>query len=181
MHLRKALFKGFPNIPHIPLPTGHSVSTNQATMAPTPENAPCWHLPHRPREMCKGKHFYWALFAKGALAPLPRCCLFASANCVYNEETVSRSRQCYLLQTTSPVCLGKHGFRTPFEKYFCTRICSITFAEFSAPQLNCSPTFTDQCIFGLCFFAFFCRWVHCPLLACLRTCTCMHVHFYKSI
>jgi hypothetical protein len=43
-----ALFKGFPNIPHIPLPTGHPVSTNRATMAPTPENAPCWHLPHVP-------------------------------------------------------------------------------------------------------------------------------------
>ena len=46
-----ALFKGFPNIPHIPLPLGHSVVTNEATMAPTPENAPCWHDWHRPREI----------------------------------------------------------------------------------------------------------------------------------
>ena len=28
IHLRKALFKGFPNIPHIPPPLGHSVDTN---------------------------------------------------------------------------------------------------------------------------------------------------------
>jgi hypothetical protein len=28
-----ALFKGFRNIPHIPLPTGHSVDTNEATRA----------------------------------------------------------------------------------------------------------------------------------------------------
>ena len=32
-----ALFKGFPNIPHIPLPPEHSVGTNEATMAPTPK------------------------------------------------------------------------------------------------------------------------------------------------
>ena len=38
-----ALSEGLPNIPHIPPPTGHSAGTNQATMAPALENAPCWH------------------------------------------------------------------------------------------------------------------------------------------
>ena len=47
-----ALFKGFPNIPHIPPPLGHSAGTNEATMTATPENAPCWHVPQRPREIC---------------------------------------------------------------------------------------------------------------------------------
>ena len=36
---RIAFFKGFPIVPHIPLPMAHSVDTNEATMAPTPENA----------------------------------------------------------------------------------------------------------------------------------------------
>ena len=45
-----ALSKGFPNIPHIPLPPEHSVDTNEATMAPTPENPESWHNPQRPRE-----------------------------------------------------------------------------------------------------------------------------------
>ena len=48
---RIALFEDFPNIPHIPLPPGHSAGTNEATMAPTPENPPCWQDPHRPREI----------------------------------------------------------------------------------------------------------------------------------
>ena len=46
-----ALFKGFLNIPHIPLPPEHSVGTNEATMAPTPETPESWHIPHRPREI----------------------------------------------------------------------------------------------------------------------------------
>ena len=29
--------------PRTPLPAGHPVDTNEATMASTPENAPCWH------------------------------------------------------------------------------------------------------------------------------------------
>ena len=45
-----ALSKGFPNIPHIPPPLGHSAGTNEATMT-TPENAPCWQVPQRPREI----------------------------------------------------------------------------------------------------------------------------------
>ena len=48
---RIALFKGFPNMPHIPPPTGHSAGTNETTKAPTPENAPCWHETARPREI----------------------------------------------------------------------------------------------------------------------------------
>ena len=52
IHLRKALFKGFPNIPHIPLPTGHSVDTNEATMAPTLETPQSWQVQQRPREIC---------------------------------------------------------------------------------------------------------------------------------
>ena len=51
-----ALFKGFPNIPHIPLPPAHSVTTNEATMAPTPETPQSWHIPQRPREKYNG-HF----------------------------------------------------------------------------------------------------------------------------
>ena len=38
-----ALFKGFSNLPHIPLPWEHSVGTNQATMTTTSENPPSWH------------------------------------------------------------------------------------------------------------------------------------------
>ena len=38
-----ALFKGFPNIPHIPPPLGHSADTNEATMAPTPKTPASWH------------------------------------------------------------------------------------------------------------------------------------------
>ena len=38
-----ARFKGFPNIPHIPLPTGHVVGTNEATRAPSLKNTPSWH------------------------------------------------------------------------------------------------------------------------------------------
>ena len=45
-----ALFKGFPNIPQIPLPPEHSVGTNKATMAPTPENPESWYNRQRPRE-----------------------------------------------------------------------------------------------------------------------------------
>ena len=36
------------------LSTGHSVDTNEATMSPTPENLPCWHNWHRPREIFLG-------------------------------------------------------------------------------------------------------------------------------
>ena len=46
-----ALFKGFANIPHIPLPPEHPVGTNKATMAPTPENPENWHEIQRPREI----------------------------------------------------------------------------------------------------------------------------------
>ena len=53
-----ALFKG-PQppiytlyIPHIPLPFGHSVDTNEATMDPTPEDTPCWQDQYHPREIC---------------------------------------------------------------------------------------------------------------------------------
>ena len=49
-----ALFKGFPNIPHIPPPLGQSAGTNEARKAPTPENAPCWHEIRCPREISPG-------------------------------------------------------------------------------------------------------------------------------
>ena len=49
-----APFSSFPNIPHIPPPLGHSAGTNEATTAPTPENAACWHEITRPREICTG-------------------------------------------------------------------------------------------------------------------------------
>ena len=55
-----ALFKGFPNIPHIPLPPEHSVGRNEATMAPNPENPESWHIQYRPRETC----FPWPQAAK---------------------------------------------------------------------------------------------------------------------
>ena len=48
-----AIFKGFPNIPHMPPAAGHSAGTNEATMATTPENAPHWHETGRPREICE--------------------------------------------------------------------------------------------------------------------------------
>ena len=51
IHLRKALFKGFPNIPHIPLPPEHSVGKNEATRSPTRENPESWKDQRRPREI----------------------------------------------------------------------------------------------------------------------------------
>ena len=51
-HADPGVPKGFPNIPHIPLPPEHSVGTNEATMAPTPENPESWHNRQRPREIC---------------------------------------------------------------------------------------------------------------------------------
>ena len=33
-------------------PLGHSAGTNEATITAIPENAPCWHVPDRPREIC---------------------------------------------------------------------------------------------------------------------------------
>ena len=47
-----ALFKGFPNILHITLPTGHTMGTNQATLTTTTENPPSWRIRYRPREIC---------------------------------------------------------------------------------------------------------------------------------
>ena len=43
--------------PHTP-PLGHSVGTNEATITAIPENAPCWHIPLRPREICRVD--YWS-------------------------------------------------------------------------------------------------------------------------
>ena len=51
---RIALFKGFPNIPHIPLPPEHSVGANEGTMAQTPENPESWKDSERPRETWNG-------------------------------------------------------------------------------------------------------------------------------
>ena len=48
----KPFSRAFRIYPTYPPPSGHSAGTNQATMATTPENAPCWHDPHRPREIC---------------------------------------------------------------------------------------------------------------------------------
>ena len=48
-----ALFKGFPDIPHIPLPPEHSVGKNEATRSPTRENPQSWKEQGRPREIFK--------------------------------------------------------------------------------------------------------------------------------
>ena len=48
-----ALFKGFPDIPHIPLPPEHSVGRNEATRSPTRENPESWQERRRPREIYK--------------------------------------------------------------------------------------------------------------------------------
>ena len=45
------LFKGFPNIPHIPPHYGTLMSTNEATRVATPENAPSWQETTCPREI----------------------------------------------------------------------------------------------------------------------------------
>ena len=55
IHLRKALFKGFPNIPHIPLPPEHSVGKNEATRSPTRENPESWREQCRPREIYRAQ------------------------------------------------------------------------------------------------------------------------------
>ena len=44
-------FQGLSEYTHIPLPPEHSVGTNEATTAPTPENPQSWQLTHRPREI----------------------------------------------------------------------------------------------------------------------------------
>ena len=72
---RIALFKGFPNMPHIPPPTGHSAGTNETTKAPTPENAPCWHETARPREIYVYKYNSGAHLL--ALARNPWCVLWS--------------------------------------------------------------------------------------------------------
>ena len=46
-----ALFKGFSDIPHIPLPPEHSVGRNEATRSPTRENPESWQDSRRPREI----------------------------------------------------------------------------------------------------------------------------------
>ena len=48
-----ALFMGFPNIPHIPPPTGHTLGTNDTTMTTSTENLPSWCNPHCPQEIFK--------------------------------------------------------------------------------------------------------------------------------
>ena len=48
-----ALLKGFPNMPHIPLPPEHSGGTNEATTTATSENPPCWHKTRQCRELCR--------------------------------------------------------------------------------------------------------------------------------
>ena len=50
----KPFSRAFRIYPTPPPPLGHSAGTNEATMAPTPENAPCWQVPVRPREICCG-------------------------------------------------------------------------------------------------------------------------------
>ena len=47
-----AFFKGFPNIPCIAPPSGHSVGINEATRAATPENAKLAQSPTMPRDIC---------------------------------------------------------------------------------------------------------------------------------
>ena len=42
----------YPTYPPPPSPMVHVVGTNEVTMTLIPENALCWHLPYRPREMC---------------------------------------------------------------------------------------------------------------------------------
>ena len=54
-----ALSKGFPNIPHIPLPPEHSAGTNEGTMAPTPENPPSWRNSGCPREICMHTYIHY--------------------------------------------------------------------------------------------------------------------------
>ena len=46
-----ALFKGFPNIPHIPPPTGHTVGTNLATIMTTTKKPLSWRIRYRPQEI----------------------------------------------------------------------------------------------------------------------------------
>ena len=82
MHLRKALIQGFLNIFHIPLPMGHSVDTNEAIMASTPENTPCWHVSERPREICDlmGTCLEWAV---EAMRPVSLLCFGTAGGCTF--------------------------------------------------------------------------------------------------
>ena len=44
-------FQGLSEYTHIPPPLAHSAGANEATKAPTPENAPRWHEIRCPREI----------------------------------------------------------------------------------------------------------------------------------
>ena len=81
-----ALFKGFPDIPHIPLPPEHSVGRNEATRSPTRENPESWQERRRPREIC-----------------CLRCCRFVEIS--HNEE---HSKQCQA-HLGSPTLLRYHS------------------------------------------------------------------------
>ena len=77
-----ALFKGFPDIPHIPLPPEHSVGRNEATRSPTRENPESWQERRRPREIYHvqlrlvrpgggGGYLLLTLFCSNACLPPP--------------------------------------------------------------------------------------------------------------
>ena len=76
-----ALFKGFPNLPHMPPPPpmGHTVGPNQATITTTTENPPIWRSRYRPQEKCIAEHTVWMcrtlLHAKATFCvPEPSVC-----------------------------------------------------------------------------------------------------------
>ena len=74
-----ALFKGFLNIPHIPLPPEHSMGTSEATIVPTPEIPRSWHNRQRPREM------EMALDRPPPTAVLPMLCAVGSWQVVFGS------------------------------------------------------------------------------------------------
>ena len=90
-------------IPHIPLPPEHSVGTNEATMAPTPENPQSWHIPQRPREILQTE----------VTVPLASLCTTATSHTHTNTRTracIQQNTQQHQMQ--SPLGFGKsvgHG------------------------------------------------------------------------
>ena len=86
---------------------GHSVGTNEATMAPTPENAPCWQEITRPREIC----IQLEIRISCDWVPLPsERCLFPcrhSCSLVHPVLALASGRSCLL--GTGPSILSLSG------------------------------------------------------------------------
>ena len=127
---RIALFKGFPNVPHIPPPVGHTVGTHTATITTTSENPPSWCKTQCPQEIClandhQSRRFN---FNKGALC-LPVLLLVPSSvlcSCMGGRELFLGE---IVEKVNSAVRPWVLGIVLPSKRYrhMATRICTAVF------------------------------------------------------